>query len=133
MGGWERGRSAEGVGADGQAGEPGVMQRVRAMQGDEIPYTGALYPVHRLDRVTSGLLVLGTSKLIQITVSRCVACGHIRLPHARVAPALLCRPYSQERGKQPPGVRGVQAAAGAQVRTPHWVVPSRAGHRMAGG
>ena len=54
--------SAEGVGADsGEVCTPGVMQRVRALQGGAIAYKGALFPVHRLDRVTSGLLVLAKS------------------------------------------------------------------------
>lgn len=117
MGGWERGHSAEGVGADGQAGEPGVMQRVRAMQGDEIPYTGALYPVHRLDRVTSGLLVLGTSNSTVVRAllrsartefSRCIALHSVALVtyacFTQASPRLAGRPYSQERGGQPPGV-----------------------------
>ena len=49
---------AEGAGQGGiQA--PGVMQLLRAMQADgELAHDGRLYGVHRLDRVTSGLLMV---------------------------------------------------------------------------
>ena len=43
--------------------EDGVLKTVRTMQiGGAIPYDGELHSVHRLDRVTSGLLLFGKSK-----------------------------------------------------------------------
>lgn len=43
--------------------ERGLLQLVRAQQGQpHLPYEGPLWPVHRLDRLTSGALVLATNR-----------------------------------------------------------------------
>lgn len=43
--------------------EPGVMQILREMQGrGQLEHQGRLYSVHRLDRVTSGLLMVAKSR-----------------------------------------------------------------------
>ena len=43
--------------------EDGVLRTVRKMQNEGgIPYEGELHSIHRLDRVTSGLLLFGKSK-----------------------------------------------------------------------
>lgn len=44
------------------ADHPGLMPLIRSQQGQEhFAYTGPLYPVHRLDYICSGALVLATS------------------------------------------------------------------------
>jgi tRNA pseudouridine32 synthase/23S rRNA pseudouridine746 synthase len=44
-------------------GRPGLMQLVRQQQGEpHLAYDGPLWPVHRLDQLTSGALVLATSR-----------------------------------------------------------------------
>ncbi len=47
----------------GKPGDPGVLQLVREMEAaGEIPAGPRLYPVHRLDRITSGLLVFARGR-----------------------------------------------------------------------
>ena len=44
---------------DPQSGQMGILSIIRQQQSDKLfPYTGRLYGVHRLDRVTSGILLL---------------------------------------------------------------------------
>jgi tRNA pseudouridine32 synthase/23S rRNA pseudouridine746 synthase len=44
---------------DPQSGQMGILSIIRQQQSDELfPYTSRLYGVHRLDRVTSGILLL---------------------------------------------------------------------------
>jgi len=51
-----------GIPFHGNEDSPGIVQVVRSMQRDgSIGYQGALHPVHRLDRVTSGILVFAKS------------------------------------------------------------------------
>lgn len=45
------------------ANHPGLLEVVRSQQGSaHLPYTGPLFPVHRLDSICSGALVLATSQ-----------------------------------------------------------------------
>ncbi|MCR9144452.1 MAG: pseudouridine synthase [bacterium] len=47
----------------GAPGEPGVLQIIRDMEAaGEIPTGPRLYPVHRLDRITSGILVFARGR-----------------------------------------------------------------------
>lgn len=51
-----------GVPFHGTASQPGLLQLMRSQQGqDSFPYEGPLFPVHRLDYLTSGCLILATS------------------------------------------------------------------------
>ena len=47
---------------DEESGEAGILSVLRAMQADgQLGYSGRLHGVHRLDKVTSGLLILAKS------------------------------------------------------------------------
>jgi len=75
-----------GLGFHGEEdGTPGVMTVLRGMQGrGELEYTGKLYPVHRLDKVTSGCLMLAktgpaASEIMQALAERRVAKYYVAL------------------------------------------------------
>ena len=50
--------------------EDGVVATIRKMQGQgKIPYDGEIHSVHRLDRLTSGLLIFAKSQRAASTIS----------------------------------------------------------------
>lgn len=59
---------AAGIGMHSEEGMPGIVERVREALGDR-----DLFPVHRLDRMTSGLLLLGRSREATGVLSRAFA------------------------------------------------------------
>uniref|UniRef100_A0A7S4BN48 Pseudouridine synthase RsuA/RluA-like domain-containing protein n=1 Tax=Chrysotila carterae TaxID=13221 RepID=A0A7S4BN48_CHRCT len=83
-------------------GTLGVLPRLRQMQADGLlPYTGPLFSVHRLDAVTSGLLMVAKSREAAVEVGALLRERRLQKYYV----ALSAKPPSKRQGR----VRGDMA------------------------
>lgn len=77
-------------------GEQGVLQVIRAMEASgELPTGPRLYPVHRLDRITSGILVFARGRHNANLLGNEFRHGRVR----KIYVALADRPPKKKQGK----------------------------------